>query len=237
MIDSGIGFDESSLSHLFKPFTKNDTPSPGGGLGLHITKTLVTSMGGRLELRSEAGVGTTFMVTIPVKLEEPGPRVESRSIRLVLKEKWSKNGRAETNKAVSNGHPEPPITRGHVRHHVTELPQSPSGVTKRRNGHEPLRVLVVDDNTICRKLLIMAFKRSPDRSHLRSSREWSTCPLCILPTQPRPRPHRCLDVRSWMGSPLLVRCGRSVVRKVGDHVRSTPSRVWEVLIRGRNLLG
>lgn len=76
VIDSGIGFDESSLSHLFKPFTKNDTPSPGAGLGLHITKTLVTSMGGRLELRSEAGVGTTFMVTIPVKLEEPGPRVD-----------------------------------------------------------------------------------------------------------------------------------------------------------------
>jgi signal transduction histidine kinase len=68
--DSGIGFDEKILPYLLKAFTKTDANSPGAGLGLHTTKSMVETLGGVLELQSKRGVGTVFKVTLPVQFEE-----------------------------------------------------------------------------------------------------------------------------------------------------------------------
>jgi CheY-like chemotaxis protein len=67
--DTGKGLSESQLGRLFEPFNRLDaakSPVPGTGLGLVITKQLVETMGGRLEVRSKLGEGSRFAVLLPL---------------------------------------------------------------------------------------------------------------------------------------------------------------------------
>jgi len=67
--DTGIGIDDQALETLFTPFTQLDSSYSrkfqGAGLGLAITKRLVSLMGGGIAVESEEGRGTTFYVNIP----------------------------------------------------------------------------------------------------------------------------------------------------------------------------
>jgi PAS domain S-box-containing protein len=65
--DSGIGIPAEDLSQLFESFhrAKNVGTIPGTGLGLAIVKKCVDLHGGQITVESEAGVGTTFTVTLP----------------------------------------------------------------------------------------------------------------------------------------------------------------------------
>ena len=65
VVDTGSGMTKEVLDHVFERF---NTPSGKGsstGLGLPICKELVTQMGGRIDINSEPGKGTTVWVTIP----------------------------------------------------------------------------------------------------------------------------------------------------------------------------
>src|SRR5262249_21682741 len=68
--DSGIGMDEATLARLFQPFTQANGSMArrygGTGLGLVITRQLVEVMGGTIDVRSRAGVGTRFEVVLPL---------------------------------------------------------------------------------------------------------------------------------------------------------------------------
>lgn len=70
--DSGIGMSEDFQKHIYEPFTqekKGGAPKFGGtGLGMPITKKLVEKMGGNITFESESGIGTTFTITIPFKI-------------------------------------------------------------------------------------------------------------------------------------------------------------------------
>jgi PAS domain S-box-containing protein len=70
IIDTGMGMTDEELKGLFQQFHQVDgsaTRRAGGtGLGLVITRHLVTMHGGVVEVESEKGVGTTFWFTVPV---------------------------------------------------------------------------------------------------------------------------------------------------------------------------
>jgi len=61
--DTGPGIPQKVLSNLFVPFVT--TKDRGTGLGLAISQRIVTSAGGFIEVRSDEGVGTTFVVRLP----------------------------------------------------------------------------------------------------------------------------------------------------------------------------
>lgn len=66
--DTGVGIPEENLNNIFEPlFTSK---AKGIGLGLAIVKILVEGHGGTIEVRSEVGKGSTFMVRLPVNREE-----------------------------------------------------------------------------------------------------------------------------------------------------------------------
>lgn len=65
--DTGMGIAENTLSHIFDPFFTTKDVGVGTGLGLSVTYSLVTQMKGGIEVESEPGVGTTFIVTFPVQ--------------------------------------------------------------------------------------------------------------------------------------------------------------------------
>ena len=64
--DTGVGIEPSHLPLIFHPFWSwRADGSAGSGLGLAICKSSVAKWGGRIEVRSEVGVGTTFVLTFP----------------------------------------------------------------------------------------------------------------------------------------------------------------------------
>ncbi|MDE7068477.1 MAG: response regulator, partial [Schaedlerella arabinosiphila] len=70
--DTGIGMSKEFVTHIFEPFEreKNSTISgiQGTGLGMAITKNIVDMMNGSIEVRSELGVGTEFIVSFTFRL-------------------------------------------------------------------------------------------------------------------------------------------------------------------------
>lgn len=70
--DTGMGMSEEFQKHAFEPFAQEgrnaNTTYAGTGLGLSIVKELAERMGGRIELSSELNVGSTFTLTIPIKI-------------------------------------------------------------------------------------------------------------------------------------------------------------------------
>jgi signal transduction histidine kinase len=70
--DTGIGIAPADLSRVFEEFAQIpgalQKPGHGTGLGLPLARKLVGLLGGRIEVRSTVGVGTTFTVTIPTRV-------------------------------------------------------------------------------------------------------------------------------------------------------------------------
>ncbi|WP_254617192.1 ATP-binding protein [Burkholderia metallica] len=68
--DTGIGMTDTQRAALFRPFTQADTSITrrygGTGLGLALTKQLAQMMHGAVDVKSESGKGSTFVVTLPL---------------------------------------------------------------------------------------------------------------------------------------------------------------------------
>ncbi len=70
--DSGVGIQKKDLSRIKDKFYKANNTRPGSGIGLALADEIVNQHGGRLEIDSEEGVGTTVTVTLPVSTEKRG---------------------------------------------------------------------------------------------------------------------------------------------------------------------
>jgi PAS domain S-box-containing protein len=64
--DQGSGMTASEVDHLFEPFNRLGRAGPGSGVGLVLTRLLVTAMGGQISVRSAVGQGSCFTVAFPV---------------------------------------------------------------------------------------------------------------------------------------------------------------------------
>jgi PAS domain S-box-containing protein len=69
--DSGAGIPQRLLGRIFDPFFTTKAPGIGTGLGLSICHSIVTSMGGTIEVESAPGQGTTFRVLLPPTADLP----------------------------------------------------------------------------------------------------------------------------------------------------------------------
>ena len=71
--DTGIGMAEEFQKHIFEPFAQEHAGSrtkfSGTGLGMPISKKLIEKMGGTITLESAEGIGTTFVIRVPFKID------------------------------------------------------------------------------------------------------------------------------------------------------------------------
>ena len=71
--DTGIGMDKAFIKHIFEPFERERTSTvskiQGTGLGMAITKNIVDMMGGTIEVESQKGVGTEFIIRLELRLQ------------------------------------------------------------------------------------------------------------------------------------------------------------------------
>ena len=71
--DTGIGMAEEFQKHIFEPFAQEHAGSrtkfAGTGLGMPISKKLIEKMGGTITFESEEGIGSTFVIRVPFKID------------------------------------------------------------------------------------------------------------------------------------------------------------------------
>ena len=71
--DTGIGMAEEFQKHIFEPFAQEHSGSrtkfAGTGLGMPIAKKLIEKMGGTITFESAEGIGTTFVIRVPFKID------------------------------------------------------------------------------------------------------------------------------------------------------------------------
>ena len=96
--DTGIGMSEEFQQHIFEPFTQENpgarTKYTGSGLGLSIVRELVERMGGTIQLESQLGEGSLFIVTLSFALDTApaedtpaeAPAADLQGMRVLLAE-------------------------------------------------------------------------------------------------------------------------------------------------------
>lgn len=81
--DTGIGISENFLAHIYEPFERENNTTLSGafgtGLGLTITKHIVDMMGGNIEIDSALHKGTTFTVTLTLRMQDLAPALSENA--------------------------------------------------------------------------------------------------------------------------------------------------------------
>ncbi|MBY6048338.1 ATP-binding protein [Vannielia litorea] len=140
--DTGIGMSPDLQAHIFDDFltgnTAYDREVGGTGLGLGIAKRFITALGGEIEVESEEGVGSSFLIRLPVEpVAAPDPEVAARKPRSTAAA--SKVLLVEDNEINSMVAREMLEAAGHT---VTHAPNGREAVE--RAGAEPFDLILMD---------------------------------------------------------------------------------------------
>ncbi len=83
--DTGVGMSEAFLGHIFDPFEQEDVRRAGGGtgLGMPITRNLVTLMGGTISVKSRPDQGSTFTVELDFDLPDRGNAAPEQKLHAI----------------------------------------------------------------------------------------------------------------------------------------------------------
>ena len=167
--DTGIGMSEEFVEHLFEPFAQEGSDSDarthyqGTGLGMSIVKRLLDKMGGSIDVASEKGVGSTFVITIPFDVAPEAEDVAEQDevegsiagLTLMLVEDNELNAEIATTLIQDRGAKVVPVPDGEAA--VRLFSESPSGtydailmdvMMPKMNGYEAtaaIRALARDD--------------------------------------------------------------------------------------------
>jgi len=141
--DSGIGIPKEHLPHVFDRFYQVDSSTTreheGTGIGLALTKELVELHGGEISVTSEEGFGTTFVVRLPLGVEQ---RAEGEERRAKSEERGAKG---ELEPVISD---QLSVTTEAASEQETESPSI-------QQSNIPIKdlVLIVEDNADLRSYL------------------------------------------------------------------------------------
>jgi signal transduction histidine kinase len=82
--DTGPGMDEETAQDIFKPMFTTKSEQGGSGLGLSVVKRIVEYLGGKINIKSKLGEGTTFRVYLPgVKTRPRAEQIEEEDVLAV----------------------------------------------------------------------------------------------------------------------------------------------------------
>lgn len=95
--DNGIGMSEELMKNIFEPFTRSEdtrtSQIQGTGLGLSITRNIAQMMNGSIRVESQLGKGSTFTMTIFLKLTEnqndDEPEIYDKDLSVIMKSDFS----------------------------------------------------------------------------------------------------------------------------------------------------
>ncbi|MBZ0237498.1 MAG: response regulator, partial [Deltaproteobacteria bacterium] len=127
--DTGRGMDETTRARVFEPFFTTKELGHGTGLGLPTVYAIVSQHGGRVELDSAPGTGTTFRILLPRAAAESAARDDDRAGRA-----HARGGKPRRVLVVEDD----PLVRAAVRHYLSE------------HGHDVTEA--VDAADACRRL-------------------------------------------------------------------------------------
>ena len=148
--DTGKGIKADHINRLFSKFDRLDvernTTVEGTGLGLAITKSLVEMMGGKINVQSQFGVGSIFMVQIPQKISKLSPPISEEELlntSELLKQK--------ENRIIE-------ISNSFVNSTSNGSNNNTDNSTDNSTEYGHKKILIVDDNKLNIKVAIRALK-------------------------------------------------------------------------------
>ena len=155
--DTGRGISEENIKKLFTKFERLDiernTTVEGTGLGLAITKSLVEMMGGKINVQSQFGIGSMFMVQIPQKIS----KLSSTNVETIVVHQGTSNlPKITDDLIIENDNSNNNLTN--INNNNNNNINTTNFVNNLSTNNSGRRLLLVDDNKLNIKVAMRALE-------------------------------------------------------------------------------